>query len=328
MNHSSSARCEQQALQPKTQNSFAVDVIAGLSAHHKHLPPKYFYDAQGSRLFEEICATTDYYITRCETALLHTVAAEVAAQVPQGAVLVEFGSGDSAKTRLLLDAVPQLSAYVPIDISVDALRNASAKLAQDYPRLIVAPVSADFTGHFDLPAFAQGRRRIGFFPGSTIGNLDRHGMVRFLGSTKEVLGEDAVLLVGADLVKDASTMIAAYDDSQGVTERFNKNLLLRINRELGGDFDADAFEHLALWNTEHSRMEMYLVSLNDQIVNAAGHTFAFRSGESLHTENSHKFTVDTFTWLAAAAGWTVTRTWVSEAPEVALFRLEPTRQAA
>ncbi len=311
------------AVQIDTRDSFAADVITGLSARHKQLPPKYFYDATGSRLFEEICRTDDYYVTRSETALLRNIAEELAAGIPQGAALVEFGSGESAKTRLLLDAAPQLSAYVPIDISADALDQASAMLARDYPQLSIAPVVADFTGHFRLPAAADGRPRVGFFPGSTVGNFDRDGAVRFLQSARRILGDQAALLVGVDLVKDEATLSAAYDDSQGVTARFNKNLLIRINRELGGDFDPDAFDHLALWNPVHSRMEMHLVSRKDHIVNAAGHTFSFRSGERLHTENSHKFTIDSFAQLAARAGWSVANTWISDEPRVAMFRLEP-----
>jgi dimethylhistidine N-methyltransferase len=312
-----------QSSEPTAEDSdFAVDVVAGLSARHKQLPPKYFYDATGSRLFEEICRTDDYYVTRSETALLRNVAAELAAGIPEGAALVEFGSGESAKTRLLLDAASQLSVYVPIDISADALSQASARLARDYPQLSIAPVVADFTGHFRLPAAADGRPRVGFFPGSTIGNFDKDDAVRILQSVRQVLGDQAALLVGADLVKDEATLTAAYNDSHGVTARFNKNLLVRINRELGGDFDADTFDHLALWNAAHGRMEMHLVSRKDQIVNAAGHTFAFRSGERLHTENSHKFTVDSFAQLAARAGWSVANTWISDEPRVAIFCLE------
>jgi dimethylhistidine N-methyltransferase len=302
---------------------FAADVISGLSARHKRLPPKYFYDASGSRLFSEICRTDEYYVARSETLLLRNVAAEVAAGIPNGAALVEFGSGESVKTRLILDAAPQLSAYVPIDISAAALYEASGRLARDYPQLSIAPVVADFTGHFRLPTAAVGCTRIGFFPGSTLGNFDRQGAVRFLRSARQILGAQAFLLVGVDLIKDASTLVAAYDDSHGITAQFNKNLLLRINRELGGDFDPDGFDHLALWNTADSRIEMHLVSRNDQIVNAAGHTFAFRSGEHLHTENSHKFTVDMFAQLAAEAGWSASKTWISGAPQVALFRLDP-----
>ena len=187
-------------------------------------------------MFEEICNTDDYYVTRSETAVLRRVAAELAAGIPEGAVLVEFGSGESAKTRLLLDAAPQLSAYVPIDISADALDGAAPRLARDYPQLSIAPVVADFTEYFRLPKAAHGRRRVGFFPGSTIGNLERHGAVRFLELLRQVLGDQAILLVGVDLVKDAAVLTAAYDDPHGVTARFNKNLLVRINRELGGRF--------------------------------------------------------------------------------------------
>ncbi len=196
-------------------------------------------------------------------------------------------------------------------------------MARDYPQLSIDPVVADFTGHFQLPAAAEGRPKVGFFPGSTIGNFDRDGAVRFLRSARQVLGDQAAMLVGVDLVKDEATLRAAYDDSQGVTARFNKNLLIRINRELGGNFDPEAFDHLALWNPVHSRMEMHLVSRKDQIVNAAGHTFAFRGGERLHTENSHKFTTDSFAQLAARGGWSVANTWISDEPRVAMFRLEP-----
>jgi len=306
-----------------TVDRFAADVIAGLTATHKRVSPKYFYDEAGSRLFTEICRTDEYYVTRSETLLLRKVAAEVAAGIPDGAVLVEFGSGDSAKTRLLLDAAPQVSAYVPIDISSSALYEASGILARDYPRLRIVPVVADFTGHFALPLAAKGPK-VGFFPGSTIGNFGRNGAVQFLRSARQLLGRSSALLVGVDLIKEPSTLIAAYDDSLGLTERFNKNLLARINRELGGDFDLDAFEHLAMWNAARCRIEMHLVSLKDQIVNAAGHTFAFRFGEHLHTENSHKFTVDMFMRLAAEAGWYASRHWVGDAPQVALFHLEPT----
>jgi dimethylhistidine N-methyltransferase len=309
--------------QSSARGGFAADVIAGLSARHKQLAPKYFYDAAGSSLFEDICRTDEYYVTRSEMTLLRNVAAEVAKAIPPGAVLVEFGSGESAKTRLLLDAAPQLSTYVPIDISADALYAASRRLARDYPRLNVAPVVADFTGPFHLPAGAGGRPRVGFFPGSTIGNFDKAGAVRFLRSARQVMGNDATLLVGVDLIKERATLTAAYDDSLGVTARFNKNLLVRINRELGGDFDPDAFDHLAFWNAAHSRMEMHLVSRKDQIVNAAGSTFAFRRGERLHTENSHKFSVAMFARLAAVAGWSANKIWISEAPQVAMFRLEP-----
>ena len=306
-------------------SDFAVDVIAGLSAREKTLPPKYFYDATGSELFKAISRTPEYYPTRVETALLQQFALEIAAGIPEGAVLVEFGSGASDKTRVILDAAPQIAAYVPIDISEDALARAAAALSRDYPKLLVDPVAEDFTGAIRLPAAAQGRIKIGFFPGSTIGNFTPTEALRFLRSVRRLLGDDSFLLIGADLVKDEATLVAAYDDAEGITARFNKNLLARINRELGGDFDLDAFDHLAVWNAELTRMEMHLVSRADQIVNAAKHTFAFKAGERLHTENSHKFTTKSFADLAARAGWSVSREWISAAPQFAIFSLAPQR---
>jgi dimethylhistidine N-methyltransferase len=302
---------------------FAADVIAGLSASEKTLAPKYFYDAAGSDLFEAICLTPEYYPTRTETALLKQIALEIAADIPGSAVLVEFGSGASDKTRVILDAAPRIAAYVPIDVSKDALEKATAGLALDYPELVVSAVPEDFNSTIELPVAAQGRIKVGFFPGSTIGNLTQDEAVRLLCSARRLLGDDAQFIIGADLVKDEATLLAAYDDAQGVTARFNKNLLLRINRELEGDFDVDAFDHLAIWNAEQSRIEMHLVSRRDQIVNAAKHTFAFRRGERLHTENSRKFTTDSFAHLVARAGWSVNRQWISAAPHFAVFSLRP-----
>ena len=304
-------------------SDFAVDVVAGLSAREKTLPPKYFYDAAGSELFETIGRTPEYYPTRVETALLQQFASEIATGIPEGAVLVEFGSGASAKTRVVLDAAPQIAAYVPIDISEDALAKAAAALSHDYPELLVLPVAEDFTDAIRLPAAAQGRVKVGFFPGSTIGNFTEAEALRFLRSVRQLLGDDSVLLIGADLVKDEATLVAAYDDADGITARFNKNLLARINRELSGDFDLDTFDHLAIWNAELTRIEMHLVSRADQIVNAAKHTFAFKAGERLHTENSHKFTTKSFADLAAQAGWSVSREWISAAPQFAIFSLSP-----
>ena len=305
------------------RSAFAADVVAGLSAREKTLPAKYFYDAAGSELFEAICRTPEYYPTRVETALLHRVAPEIAACIPEGAVLVEFGSGASDKTRVILDAAPQIAAYVPIDISEDALEKAAAAVSRDYPGLLVVSVAEDFTDAIRLPAAAQGRIKVGFFPGSTIGNFTDAEALRFLRAVKRQLGDDSVLLIGADLVKDEATLVAAYDDAEGMTARFNKNLLARINRELSGDFDLGAFDHLAFWNAALTRMEMHLISRANQIVHAAQHTFEFKAGERLHTENSHKFTTESFAELAARAGWSVTREWISPAPEFAIFSLAP-----
>ncbi|HEY4262942.1 MAG TPA: L-histidine N(alpha)-methyltransferase [Schlesneria sp.] len=243
--------------------------------------------------------------------------------VPEGAVLVEFGRGASDKTRVILDAAPQIAVYVPIDISEDALEKAATAVSRDYPKVLVVPVAEDFTGAMRLPAAAQGRVKIGFFPGSTIGNLAHAEALRFLRSVRQLLGDESLLLIGADLIKDEATLVAAYDDAEGITARFNKNLLARINREVGGDFDLDAFDHLAVWNAELTRMEMHLVSRANQIVNAAKHTFAFKARERLHTENSHKFTIQSFADLAAQAGWSVSREWISATPQFAFFRLAP-----
>ncbi|HEY0286702.1 MAG TPA: ergothioneine biosynthesis protein EgtB [Pseudomonas sp.] len=303
-------------------SEFARDVVAGLSAPQKNLSPKYFYDAAGSDLFEAICETAEYYPTRVETALLKQVAVQIAASIPEGAALVEFGSGASEKTRLLLDAAPHIAVYVPIDISATALNKAAQSLRQRYPHLIVAPQVEDFTRVLTLPEQANGHTRVGFFPGSTIGNFTHQQAVDFLRSAHDVLGNTAHFLVGVDMVKDADILVAAYDDAEGVTARFNKNLLTRINRELNGNFNVDAFKHLALWNAEQACMQMYLVSQVEQVVNVAGHRFHFAAGERLHTENSHKFTVPSFTALAARAGWAVSDLWISDSPQMALFSLQ------
>ncbi|MGA9659227.1 MAG: ergothioneine biosynthesis protein EgtB [Asticcacaulis sp.] len=306
---------------PSQNAEFAADVVAGLSARHKSLSPKYFYDALGSELFEAICQTPEYYPTRTEMALLTSIAADLTSDIPEDAVLVEFGSGASDKTRLLLDAAPQITAYVPVDISEDALRQATLRLKRDYQHLDVFPVAGDFTAGVTLPHALSGRPLIGFFPGSTIGNFTPDQARSLLKVMHATLGKGARLIIGADMIKDEATLVAAYDDAGGVTARFNKNLLTRINRELSGNFDLNTFEHLAVWNKTLARMEMHLVSRCDQIVHAAHHTFAFKAGERLHTENSHKFTLESFRALAASAGLKVERDWVSPAPQFAVFQL-------
>ncbi len=300
---------------------FAEDVIKGLSGPNKRLPPKYFYDDEGSRLFEEICRTPEYYLTRTELSLLRDAASEIATCIADGAVLVEFGSGASLKTRLLLDAAPQLCAYVPVDISRDALEQAAAAIRGDYPDLAVSPLAGDFTAMLSLPPDTHGRPRIGFFPGSTIGNFAPDAAVAFLQRVRRLLGDGSQCLVGADLVKDEATLLSAYDDAGGVTAAFNRNVLARINRELGGDFDLDTFEHRAVWNAAASRMEMWLVSTREQTVHVLGRAFHFAAGEGLHTENSHKFTPASFTAVAERAGWKVARHWISPEPRFAMFLL-------
>ncbi|MBO9707614.1 MAG: ergothioneine biosynthesis protein EgtB [Caulobacter sp.] len=304
-----------------TSATFLDDAVAGLTSARKTLPAKYFYDAEGSRLFEAICDLPEYYPTRTETALLRRIAPEIAARVCEGAALVEFGSGASTKTRLLLDAMPQLAVYAPIDISQSALDEASEAIRRDYPNLTVAPLVEDFTRAFRLPVAARGRPVTGFFPGSTIGNFAPEDAERFLRGAHELLGEGAMFVVGVDIAKSPDILVPAYDDAQGVTALFNKNVLTRMNRELGADFDVDAFDHRAVWNAAESRMEMHLVSRGEQVVHLAGREIRFADGETIHTENSYKYAAEAFVELARRAGWTVAARWISESPSFGVFAL-------
>jgi len=304
---------------PEPISDFEADVLAGLSCTPKSIPAKHFYDEEGSRLFEEITELEEYYPTRTEIGLLTTAAPEIAPYISEGATLVEFGSGASTKTRLILDAAPQTAVYVPVDISEEALAAAAASINADYPNLIVAPLAGDFTQNIDLPEAAKGRPRTGFFPGSTIGNFEHDDAVAFMAAARRLLRSGAQFVVGVDLVKDEGVLVRAYDDARGVTAAFNKNLLARMNRELGADFDPDAFAHRAIWNAEKSRIEMHLVSLRDQTAHVAGRAFRFAAGETIHTENSHKFTPDGFEALAREAGWRALARWISPEPAFAVF---------
>jgi len=301
--------------------AFLDDVLEGLSGPVKTLPAKYFYDAEGSRLFEEICELPEYYLTRTEIALLTRAASEIASHIPAGAALVELGSGASLKTRLLLDAAPHLGAYVPIDISESALSQAVTSLARDYPDLAVIPVAADFTRPLTLPEAVRAHPLVGFFPGSTIGNFKPDEATTLLSRARAMLGPKSAFLVGADLVKPVETLLRAYDDEQGVTAAFNRNLLHRINRDLDGDFDPSAFRHRALWNARESRIEMHLVSARAQYVSVGGERLSFAEGQSIHTENSYKFTQNAFADIAARAGWRVETAWVNDAQPFAIFLL-------
>jgi len=310
-----------QVLDVPGDNRFLEDVVAGLSARPKTLPSKYFYDAEGSRLFEAICDLPEYYLTRTETALLRQIAPEIAARIPDGAALVEFGSGASVKTRILLDAAPQLSAYAPIDISQSALDEAAGAIKTRYPSLTVAPLVDDFTRALRLPSAVAGRVAVGFFPGSTIGNFPPPEAEDFLRRAGELLGDGAMMVVGADVAKSGEVLIPAYDDAQGVTAAFNLNILVRINRELGGDFDLAGFAHRAVWNEQESRVEMHLVSATAQRVTIAGRTFDFAAGETIHTENSYKYRPEAFEAIARRAGWTVSRKWESTQPAFGVYVL-------
>ena len=288
---------------------FLSDVREGLSKPRKTLSPKYFYDAAGSELFEQITALPEYYPTRTEIGILDARGPEIADVLPKQAALVEFGSGSTAKLRRLLRHLPDLAAYVPVDVSGEFLADQAKTLRHDFPELAVEPVVADFTKPFTLPETTGMAPRAGFFPGSTVGNFEPAEAEALLDSFGEILGPDALLILGVDLVKDKARLEAAYDDAAGVTAAFNMNLLKRINHELGGDFDLDAFEHRAVFNTQASRIEMHLVSRKDQTVRIGGDSFAFRQGETIHTENSYKYTLDTFRALAARAGWQTVTAW-------------------
>jgi dimethylhistidine N-methyltransferase len=285
------------------ERAFFDDVLAGLQAEPKRVPPKYFYDEVGSQLFQRITALPEYYLTRTETGILERHAGEIAKLIPPGAAMVEFGAGSSAKTRILLRAAPHVSSYVPVDISGAYLAAQTAQLRQEMPNLQVLPVDADFTKPFALPEALGNGPRIGFFPGSTIGNFEPHEANALLRNAATLLGPGALFIVGADLVKDAEVLAAAYNDEAGVTAAFNMNLLTRINRELGGGFDLASFRHRACYNADQRRIEMHLVSLTRQKVRACGKSFDFRRGETIHTENSYKYTVDSFRSRALGAGW-------------------------
>src|SRR5467141_2686147 len=301
---------------------FLDDVLRGLSARRKTLPSKYFYDAEGSRLFETICELPEYYVTRTETALLVDIAPELAAFVADGAALVEFGSGASAKTRLILDASPQIDVYKPIDISEVALSHAAETIRADYRSLEVIPVVGDFTSVLKLPSAVQSRPIVGFFPGSTIGNFQPAEAEDFFRRVRALLGDGALFIVGADLAKAPEVLLPAYDDADGVTAAFNRNLLARINRELGGSLDLDAFDHRAVWNEAESRIEMHLVSSRDQTERIGSHTIVFIDGEVIHTESSHKYRPDAFEALVDRGGWRVKTAWPSDAPSFGVFLLD------
>ena len=291
------------------ESDFADALLAGLTAPQKSIPCRFLYDAAGSALFERITALPEYYPTRTETRILRERAGEIARDAAPGNVLIEFGSGSSTKTELLLAELNRLYAYVPIDISHTALSDAQARIDRRFPGLRVLPVCGDFSQALALPAEIDGRPRLGFFPGSTIGNLTEAAAVKLLANMARILGSGARLVIGADLKKDVRRLIRAYDDEEGVTAAFNLNLLKRANRELKADFDVGQFDHLAIWDERQGRVELYLVSQAEQTVNVLGRRIAFAAGERIHTEHSHKYDIAGFHALAAKAGWQALKVW-------------------
>lgn len=281
-------------------NDFGRAVREGLNRDRKAIPPRYFYDLRGSQLFEQITALPEYYPTRTETALLHDHAEALGRLAGRGRPVVEFGAGSAMKTPLLL-AATGAATYVPLDISGEFLAQTVANLGRSHPALNIIPIVGDFSEQMDLPALP--RPLTGFFPGSTIGNCDPRSAVDLLRSFRETLGEDARLVIGIDTRKNARLLEAAYDDAAGVTAAFNLNLLDRINRELGGTIPVDAFEHRAVWNENHGRIEMHLVAARALDFRAAGQRFSMVRGETIHTENSYKYSMPEARLLARASGW-------------------------
>ena len=294
---------------PSTRQAFLADVLHGLSRPRKELPSKWLYDARGSALFERICELEEYYPTRTELGIMEAHAREMAALAGEGCVLVEYGSGSSLKTRLLLQYL-RPAAYVPVDISAPALADATARLRRWRPELEVRPVCADFSAPHALPLSGlEERRRVVFFPGSTIGNFHKPEVVCFLRAVAREAGPGGGLLVGVDLLKEREVLERAYDDALGVTAAFDLNLLLRANRELGADFQLDRFRHQARFDERHGRVEMHLVSSARQAVRVGGQTFRFTPGETIWTESSYKYGVREFATLAALAGWRCLHSW-------------------
>ena len=293
--------------------SFLADVMTGLASCHKSLPAKYFYDASGSKLFEAICALEEYYPTRTEIGILETYADEMAAAIGDNAMVIEYGAGSMEKIRILLNVLTDPVVFVPVDISEAHLIAAARGLCLNYPDLDVQHVVADFTKPVLLPAPPRPvARRVVFFPGSTIGNFDPNQTVEILRSIGDTIGPGGGLLIGVDLQKDEDRMVRAYDDAAGVTAEFNLNLLARINRELDGDFLLERFRHVARYNRDLGRIEMHLQSSVNQAVRVAGRTFNFTAGETIHTENSYKYTLAGFDDLAFRAGFRRDQHWTDE----------------
>jgi dimethylhistidine N-methyltransferase len=293
-------------------DDFAISVLEGLSQPKKSLPCRFFYDAIGSALFEEITRQPEYYPTRVEIAILKANASRMVEGALDEAVLVEFGSGSSIKTEILLRHMRRVHAYAPIDISESALSDARRRLTARFPGLDIRPTPADFSHPIELTPDLAGRPKLGFFPGSTIGNFSPVEATKLLRQMRGTLSPNGSLIIGVDLKKDVSQLVQAYDDANGVTAKFNLNLLVRINRELEGTFDLETFRHAGIYNPCEGRVEMHLVSSIDQDVRVRGRRFRFRGGETIHTENAYKYTIEDFHLIARTAGWAPQRVWTDD----------------
>jgi dimethylhistidine N-methyltransferase len=290
-------------------DEFRADVLAGLSRRPRRLPCKYFYDSRGSELFDRICELDEYYPTRTELAIMRAFVPEMSEAIGPRARLIELGSGSSAKTRLLIEALPDLAEYVPVDISSSYLHGAIKQLARDYPTLRISPWCADFTRSLRLPRSEFSSKHVVYFPGSTIGNFGPRQSRRLLARIARLVGPGGSLLIGIDLVKERRTLENAYNDAAGVTAAFNLNLLARINREVRGTFKLAAFRHSAMYNAAKRRIEMYLVSTCSQFARVGAERFEFAAGDSICTEHSYKYTIGQFATLAATAGLAPVRVW-------------------
>jgi L-histidine Nalpha-methyltransferase len=309
---------------PSRTDALTAGVIEGLRQEPKQISPVWFYDELGSFLFDNICELPEYYLTRTEMQIMQTYAPEMAQHVGPDAALIELGSGTSKKTRLLLDELQAPAAYVPVDIAREHLLEAASSIARDYPALRVIPICADFSQPFELPPHvATARRRIVYFPGSTLGNFDQTHARHLLGLMRGMIGTNGAVLIGIDLKKDSRVLERAYNDRAGVTAEFNINALRHINRELDSDFDPESFTHVAFWVDEQSRIEMHLVSKRNQVVHVGNETFRIASGEHIVTEYCHKYTLEAFANLAATVGLAVSRVWMDPLRQFSVQLLEP-----
>lgn len=304
-------------------DDFLADVLTGLSQPQKTISPKFLYDKRGAELFDAICTLDEYYLTRTEMAILRTHAVAIATLIGDS-VLIEFGSGSSQKVRILLDAMPKLATYVGLDISKQHLQESCLRLVDDYPGLEAIAICADYTQPLHLPKIPalQGKRRVGFFPGSSLGNLEPEEALKFLRNTAVLLGTEGSLLIGIDLKKSKAILEPAYDDVKGISAAFALNLLTRINRELGADFEINNFEYRALYNSLKGRIEMYIVSLETQIVHLNGVEFSFEPEELLRTEYSYKYSIPEFQALAALAGFQAQQVWTDPQQLFSLHHLQ------
>jgi dimethylhistidine N-methyltransferase len=313
---------EAATLLSRQHGAFRTDVLAGLSQSCKTLPSRWLYDDRGSELFELITGLEEYYPTRTETAILHAQGSAMAQFCGERAILLEYGAGAGIKTEILIGALSAPRLYVPIDIAGDFLDATVARFRERFPNLLTRSIVADFTKAFDLPAWIPTGKRVAFFPGSTIGNLDSSETSLFLQRMRRHVGDEGSAIIGVDLKKNLEVLLPAYDDAQGITAQFNLNLLKRINRELGGNFALDGFRHTARWNERESAVEMHLVSLRPQTVMISGQKFQFAQAETIHTESSRKYDIDGFRQIARENGWQIAEHWIDERGLFALFGLK------